>query len=302
MHRSLIRRVLAALGVAGLISVAAGGASVWSPPRLGRPDSLVLLGVLVLSGILGAAVVHFGPLRPTTRAGALPVFVVVLSTAGLFALSRLPLGVPPTLDERPDTVAGDGEGRRLLFQDDRDQPVRIGETPENAQPPVRPTGPPLVLILVFVLVGAATLMAWKRARKAGPEVGDPLEGVMDAEAVRRGILRSIDAMLADPNPDTAVIGAYARLLEGLAAAGAPRRDFEGPVEHLRRALSRLRVRPEPARTLVQLFEIARFSDRSLTAGDRDRALDALRNAFADLGGEVKGLPQASGPVAGPGGP
>lgn len=92
----------------------------------------------------------------------------------------------------------------------------------------------------------------------------------------------IDSMLADPDPKTAIIGAYARLLEGLAACDAARRDHEAPIEHLQRALSILPVGPRPLRQLTGLFEIARFSTHRLTESHRDQALDALHAASADL--------------------
>jgi hypothetical protein len=89
-------------------------------------------------------------------------------------------------------------------------------------------------------------------------------------------------MLADPDPSTAIIGAYARLLEGLAACDVGRREHEAPLEHLRRTLTILRVRPEPLRQLIGLFEVARFSTHSLTGSHRDQALSALRAAATDL--------------------
>lgn len=93
-------------------------------------------------------------------------------------------------------------------------------------------------------------------------------------------------MLSDPDPNTAVIGAYARLLEGLAASGARRQEYEAPVEHLRRALTRLHVRPGPVRHLVSLFEIARFSTERLTVKHRDEAIEALHQVASDLGPEA----------------
>jgi hypothetical protein len=139
-------------------------------------------------------------------------------------------------------------------------------------------------ILVLVLGGA--VLAWWWVGKRSAARTEAAAVTIDAEGARGTVLRSIEAMLADPDPNTAVIGAYARLLEGLAESGVPRWKYEGPVEHLRRALTHLRVRPGPMRRLVDLFEVARFSTVTLTHEHRDEALAALREVASDLGHEA----------------
>ncbi|WP_203962810.1 DUF4129 domain-containing protein [Actinocatenispora thailandica] len=133
------------------------------------------------------------------------------------------------------------------------------------------------LVAVAIVVGRAA----RRPRTAAPAPA-PDEFAQAREAMAATVHGSIDAMLADPDPRTAIIGAYARLLEGLAACGLARYDHEAPMEHLRRVLLGLRVRPEPLRALTELFERARFSPHPLTVDDRDAALAALREAAADL--------------------
>jgi hypothetical protein len=72
------------------------------------------------------------------------------------------------------------------------------------------------------------------------------------------------ASLADledePDPRRAIVAAYARLLDGLEAAGFGRRPAEAPEEHLRRVLEQLQVPDGPLRTVVALFAEARFSE------------------------------------------
>jgi hypothetical protein len=101
-------------------------------------------------------------------------------------------------------------------------------------------------------------------------------------AAHGAFVTTIDAMLTDPDARTAIIGAYARLLESLEAIGAHREAYEGPTEHLHRVLRMLEVGPRPLRTLVGLFEVARFSEHSLTALHREEALTALREAATVL--------------------
>ncbi|BCJ29391.1 DUF4129 domain-containing protein [Actinocatenispora sera] len=133
------------------------------------------------------------------------------------------------------------------------------------------------VVAVAVVVGRSAGRRQRTAPAAAPD------GFAQArEAMAATVVGSIDAMLADPDPRTAVIGAYARLLEGLAACGLARYEHEAPMEHLHRVLLGLRVRPEPLHALTELFERARFSPHPLTAADRDAALAALRQAAADL--------------------
>lgn len=133
-----------------------------------------------------------------------------------------------------------------------------------------------------LLAGAILWHLHRRSRTEGrPEQEDEdHEGVR--EQAREALTETIRAMLADPNPNTAIRGAYARLLQGLGERGRGRLEHEGPMEHLHRVLTTLRVRPGPLRELIELFELARFSPHALSGWHRDRALLALRAVAADL--------------------
>jgi hypothetical protein len=253
---------------------------------------VVVLTAAVTLGVVGAWFLLFlmrrfdlgSPGAPGRLVGPRWVFpwaVAAVALMGLLGISRLELGTEaPASAESSD--GGGREGRRLSFQDDRDSPVHGGEG-RGESPLVLPMDRrPVPLALIVFLAGGVALAWWwvGRQKDAGAGGGDD---DIDTEAARGTVLRSIEAMLSDPDPNTAVIGAYARLLEGLAASGVPRRTYEAPVEHLRRALAHLRVSPEPVRRLVGLFEVARFSTKALTMDQRDQALSALREVASELG-------------------
>lgn len=101
-------------------------------------------------------------------------------------------------------------------------------------------------------------------------------------AMEDGLAEVLRSMLADPDPRTAVIGAYGRLLTALAEAGAPRRDEEGPHEHLWRSLGPLGVRRQPLHKLAELFVLARFTPHPVDETHRQAAIAALADAVGDL--------------------
>lgn len=236
------------------------------------------------------------PLR-RTMVRALPLAAVTLSTLALLAIARveLELSAPPgTL--RVQLVPRGEPGEPFGFTDTRNPTIRASEdtTGGDAEMLVLAPEPPRsntlalsvaggLAVLILALVAAAAWKAYARRRARRARQQDAID-VTEAEhaAVHGVLVATIDAMLADPEPRTAIIGAYARLLESLAAAGTGRLEHEAPVEHLQRALARVRVRPEPLRELIVLFEIARFSSHRLADEHRERALDALHAAATDI--------------------
>lgn len=309
----LTRRVLAATALAGIVAVASAGDSAFAPLRYGKPGSSALVAVLVVAVVAGAsgawllavlphrlsprADARGGPPLPTSAAlrRVFPGAVAMVALVGLLGISRLRLGLEAPAGAAASEDREGREGRALLFWDERDLPTRAGAPDDRPLVPILDDrAVPLASALLFLLVGVGALVWWVGRR---PSEGQEAGG-MDTEAARKTVLRSIEAMLLDPDPRTAIIGAYARLLEGLAASGAPRRDYEGPMEHLRRSLQSLPVRPGPVARLVDLFQVARFSTQPLAAAHRDLALATLREVAADLGvagsaaaGSTRGRPR-----------
>jgi hypothetical protein len=97
---------------------------------------------------------------------------------------------------------------------------------------------------------------------------------------------SISNIERDPDPRQAIIRAYARMEAVLARGGIPRRPSETPLEYIDGALRTLAIPAAPARSLTDLFEIARFSDRSIDASMKRRAIDCLLDIRSALMSEV----------------
>lgn len=300
--------VLLVIALAAAVGLGSEGTPVWALLRPGHAELGEVLTRLAIAGLAGGALVLAGvagyrrrsrgrgseaDTLQATLARAAPAGVAGVVALALALIAGLDLGAPPAATARGGHLvgesdrtalplnidwwgsmvrAGDGEGPAATLQSDADQGTGI---------PL----PVLLGVALFAVIGAA--LAWRRLA-GGPssseeEASDP--GEERREALHGAVIGTIEAMLRDPDPGTAIRGAYAKLLEGLAASGAQRFEYEGPVEHLRRVLRVLDVRPEPLRELIGLFEVARFSTHPLTSAHRERALGALRAVAGDL--EVK---------------
>lgn len=151
------------------------------------------------------------------------------------------------------------------------------------------------LLLVALIVVAYSVMrnGWPRRQQPDDAPGDdaPDDLVPDGEVMAGSIADSIDAMLADTDPRTAIIGAYAQLLRGLDTCGLPRRPEEAPFEHLNRCFVALRVDPTPMSVIAGLYSRARFSTHRLDESHRRHALAALQQAAADMADVAERQPQ-----------
>jgi hypothetical protein len=93
-----------------------------------------------------------------------------------------------------------------------------------------------------------------------------------------------EALRADVDPRTAIIGCYAAMERSLAEAGSPATAADTPAEVLARATAGGLVQSSWAGTLTGLFRRARYSRHPMTEADRTTALGALAQVRADLGG------------------
>lgn len=310
-----LERLALVVVLVGLVALLSQQAHVWALPlRSGSVDRTgILIAVALVTGLglVGAAglamIAHRRLLA--RRPGAPPLRATLLRALPLTAaaLAALSLLMIARTDWEPRVEAERmGSGSLLERSDRRGVPLSInwwnsmvragqGEAePEGlasgAGNRSSPFSPLLMVVgaLAVIAVGVTTWRLRTRRHSFDSEAAD--EGRQ--EAVHGALVGTIDAMLADLDPNTAIRGAYARLLEGLEACGTGRRDHEAPMEHLHRVFTILQVRPQPLRRLTELFELARFSTRPLGPSHRDEALEALRDVAADLESDPGSRPRA----------
>ena len=182
----------------------------------------------------------------------------------------------------------------LLFRNGQDREPQPIATPATA-PGSDPTNgtvddqrrPSSWVIVGFVAgataAGAALAFAARRParierdREPLPELRRHVVGVVDDS------IRNIER---DPDPRRAIIRAYARMEAVLARGGIPRRPSDTPLEYIDGALRTLAIPTDPARSLTDLFEIARFSDRPVDISMKRRAIDCLLDIRSALLSEV----------------
>lgn len=161
----------------------------------------------------------------------------------------------------------------------------------------------LLLTLALSVVGLYTLQQRRDHSRQHPADGDEVDDVaeplpVEADEAEAGLVASLDEAQESGDPRQRIMAAYLRLLEALAAAGAPRHLEEAPHEHLSRVLGPLGVRPEPVHKLAELFVLARFSDQPVGDRHREAAVAALETGLAELRARDAGVqsPDTDDPV------
>jgi len=127
----------------------------------------------------------------------------------------------------------------------------------------------LLVLSGLILVAGALIAA--RFYRRDPET----RSAAAPEALAAALDESLDDLRSDPDLRRAIVAAYARMEAALAAAGAPRRPAEAPLEYLERVLLSLHTNADAVRRLTDLFEWARFSQHEPEPSMRDEAVDAL---------------------------
>ena len=135
---------------------------------------------------------------------------------------------------------------------------------------------PIVLVYSLLALAVAAYVVVRTLRRRGNRL-PPL--VQELAAALEETLAELEA---EPDARRAIIVAYARMESALERSGVPRHEWEAPLEYLARVLLELDVRPEPVRTLTELFERAKFSNHPLGTSLKDRAIAALTDVRSDL--------------------
>jgi hypothetical protein len=173
-----------------------------------------------------------------------------------------------------------------------------GPTPESGVVPLIVAGVALAAMIAIVV---AQLVADRRRRRPPKTPAERLVELLDD---------TLEDLEREPDPRRAVIGAWARMEAGLAAAGLPRHPSEAPFEYAARVLEGALARPDSVHRLTGLFERAKFSHHTIGQADRDQAIAALRAVRQELAEAVERAAQAEaaakaraagGPAAGAGG-
>ena len=251
-------------------------------------DSLLLL--LFLAIVAGAvlAVVSLWPgrnlARARRRAGGSWNLILPMAAILLLWLFRDLLGL--------------GAGDRDL---DPTTTIPGASTLEVPDPPPDSGVVPLIVagvaLLAMIGIVVAQLVADRRRRRPPRTPAERLVELLDD---------TLEDLEREPDPRRAVIGAWARMEAGLAAAGLPRHPSEAPFEYAARVLETAFARPGSVHRLTGLFERAKFSHHAIGQADRDQAIAALRAVRQELAeaveqAEAEARAEAEGePVAGGG--
>jgi uncharacterized membrane protein YedE/YeeE len=247
-------------------------------------DSLLLL--LFLAIVAGAvlAVVSLWPgrnlARARRRAGGNWNLILPMAAILLLWLFRDLLGL--------------GGGDRNL---DPTTTIPAASTLEVPDPPPDSGVVPLIVagvaLLAMIGIVVAQLVADRRRRRPPRTPAERLVELLDD---------TLEDLEREPDPRRAVIGAWARMEAGLAAAGLPRHPSEAPFEYAARVLETAFARPASVHRLTGLFERAKFSHHAIGQADRDQAIAALRAVRQELAEAVEQAEaRAEGePVAGGG--
>jgi hypothetical protein len=147
-----------------------------------------------------------------------------------------------------------------------------------------PPGSSWTVFALFAVVAMVAFgLTWyrRRRRPAAPVFATPAE---PAAPLADALAAGEQALRADVDPRTAIIGCYAAMERSLAEAGSPAAAADTPAEVLARATEGGLVRSSWAGTLTGLFRQARYSRHPMTEADRATAMGALAQVRADLDG------------------
>lgn len=137
----------------------------------------------------------------------------------------------------------------------------------------------LALVLAGLIVLIGVIQVFRRPRTADHET---TPAAPTPEQVEPAVRRAQRHLHDESEPRMAVLTAYNSLERSLADLGHPRAPADTPSEHMGRVLAAIPPLESPGRQLGELFEVARFSNRTITESDRRQARVALDEALALL--------------------
>ncbi len=139
------------------------------------------------------------------------------------------------------------------------------------------TGPVLIVLGLLAIAIAMWAIAYRARRRNLPAMPDSL-----IPTLTDLLDETLDDLRAETDPRRAVIGAYARMEQALAAYGLPRAPSEAPDEYLRRIFADLEVSRRAVSRLTALFAWAKFSGHDVAPEMKDDAIEALEAVRNEL--------------------
>jgi hypothetical protein len=237
------------------------------PTMTGLRTAGTVMVLLALLGLFNPPPPSRNARRPGIGFGLIEVSPFGTRGGGQGAPSRTRGGESPVRGERRDVPDA--------------PPLRLGgEVPQMTL--ARRAAGLLSRVFLFLALVLAVRYLFRRSgarRYEEREIEPPMEPARAFAGLEASL---VEIEQGAPGPRGAISLAYARLLDQLAAAGAPRLPCEAPHEHLHRALGHLGIRPQALHRLAGLYVLAQFGDRAVTEVHRAEAARALSVSLADL--------------------
>lgn len=276
-----VAAVGALLGLVGVVAVAAAGHAPGGGES--RPSAeasklvadylamvlvvLMPLGALLVLFALGAGRAQRAKRDKGTRATAF-VMGIAAFAAALIIVTQGPWA---------DWLNRNGDGK--VTQTAKPKPgkekVPAPARRESYEPQFRWVPVSIVGSLILGIGGTMVVLAVRRKR-------EQLRDAPVAIALSEVLAETLDDLRREVDPRRAVIRAYARMEQTLAAKGLPRQETEAPLEYLMRVLDVVQASGHSVRRLTQLFQRARFSTHEIDAGMKEDAIDALSGLRVEL--------------------
>jgi hypothetical protein len=131
----------------------------------------------------------------------------------------------------------------------------------------------LAILVAFAALG---FMLWiyfgDRLTRRSAQPLRPIRAALDAV-----VADSLDVLLRETDPRHAIIKCYRRMEMLLAAHAFPRPAWQTPMEFMRAVLHQYSLPHLAIWDLTRLFELARFSQHTLSSRDREIALSSLKS-------------------------
>ena len=139
------------------------------------------------------------------------------------------------------------------------------------------TGPVLIVLGLLAVAIVMWAVAYRARRRSMPDLPESVIPALSAL-----LDETLDDLRAETDPRRAVIAAYARMEQALAAYGLPRTASEAPDEYLQRIFADLEVSRRAVSRLTALFAWAKFSGHDVAPKMKDDAIEALEAVRNEL--------------------